>query len=227
MELKRKIISRESDSEGQSGEAQSSAPGKSGSERDQLISSVMSSLGGGGAGKAPADRESDGADREGKKDATPGSPLRRRLLMFGAPALGLVLVAAALLIYALGPNKAAPAPAPAPKPAGAVSITRPIPVPDYREMLNFLVAADIQGQKTVTAFRLEIGFQNAARYRSFKENNVIFRDTVYSYLLMQNMARQTAKSWHDVLGRDLVEYLGVKLPQSRADTVKLTQIESF
>ncbi|MCE5334537.1 MAG: hypothetical protein LLG06_08080 [Desulfobacteraceae bacterium] len=224
MELKRKIISRESEAE----KPDTAAQKDSGSERDKLIGSVMQSLAGDGGKGGGSQTGEPGEDEESRKAAAaPKLTLRRKLLLFGAPALCVVLVAAGFLVYKLAAKKADPESPPAGKLQGLVSITRPVPVPDFREMLNFLIAVDAQGRKTVTAFRLEVGFQSASRYRNFKENSVMFRDTVYAYLLKQNIARQTSKSWHEVLGRDLIEYIGAKLPQSRADTIKLTQIESF
>lgn len=226
MELKRKIISRESETENPNRESQGSGQGNPGGDRDQLINSVMQSLGGGNA-KIPDRPDDETEEHDEKKAPASKKPLRKKLLFIGVPALCLVLASAGLLVYRFASAKPAPGTPGQPKLEGMISIKRPIPVPDFREMLNFLVAADFQGQKMVTTFRLEIAFQNAGRYRNFKENNVVFRDTVYSYLLSQNMTRQTSKSWHDVLGRDLVEYIGAKLPQSRADSIRLTQIENF
>jgi hypothetical protein len=40
------------------------------------------------------------------------------------------------------------------------SIMRPIPLPDYREMLDFLLVYEVGGQKMITAMRMEVGFTN-------------------------------------------------------------------
>jgi flagellar basal body-associated protein FliL len=106
-------------------------------------------------------------------------------------------------------------------------IMRPVPLPDYREMLDFLLAYDIEGQKMITSLRVEIGYQSPARYQYFKEQNVAFRDTVYEFLLRQNMSGNSAKSWHSVLEKDLIDFLKVKLPQSSPDKIVLTQVENF
>jgi hypothetical protein len=107
------------------------------------------------------------------------------------------------------------------------SIMRPIPVPDYREMLDFLLVYEVEGQKMITAIRMEIGYQSPTRYQSFKEQNVAFRDTVYSFLLKQNLPGNSVKSWHGVLEKDLVDCLMVRLPQSYPDKILLTQVENL
>ena len=107
------------------------------------------------------------------------------------------------------------------------SIMRPIPMPDYREMLDFLLVYEVEGQKMITAIRMEIGYQSPMRYQNFKEQNVAFRDTVYSFLLKQNLPGNSVKSWHCVLEKDLVDCLMVRLPQSYPDKILLTQVENL
>jgi hypothetical protein len=107
------------------------------------------------------------------------------------------------------------------------SIMRPIPVPDYREVLDFLLVYEIDGQEMITAIRMEIEFQNPARYQNFKDENVAFRDTVYAFLLQQNLSRNTVKTWHSILEKDLLDCLKVKLPKSYADTIRLAQVENL
>ncbi len=107
------------------------------------------------------------------------------------------------------------------------SIMRPIPIPDYREMLDFLLVYEIEGQKMLTAIRMEIGYQSPLRYQNLKEQNVVFRDTVYSFLLKQNLSGNSVKSWHSVLEKDLADFLRVKLPQSYPDKILLTQVENL
>ncbi|MGO9417632.1 MAG: hypothetical protein ACLP51_21150 [Syntrophobacteraceae bacterium] len=107
------------------------------------------------------------------------------------------------------------------------SIMRPIPMPDYREMLDFLLVYDVEGQKMITALRMEMGYMSPMRYQNFKEQNVAFRDTVYSFLLKQNMPGNSVKSWHSVLENDLADFLRVKLPQGFPDKILLTQVEDL
>ncbi len=79
----------------------------------------------------------------------------------------------------------------------------------------------------ITAIRMEIGYQSPTRYQNFKEQNVAFRDTVYCFLLKQNLSRNSVKSWHSVLEKDLLDCLRVKLPQSYPDKILLTQVENL
>ena len=106
-------------------------------------------------------------------------------------------------------------------------IMRPVPVPDYREMLDFLLVYEVEGQKMVTAMRVEIVYQSPTRYQNFKEQNAAFRDTVYAFLLRQNLSGNSAKSWHSVLEKDLLDFLRVKLPQGFPDKIALTQVENL
>jgi hypothetical protein len=107
------------------------------------------------------------------------------------------------------------------------SIMRPIPVPDYREMLDFLLVYDVGGQRMITAIRMEIAYQSATRYQNFKEQNVSFRDTIYAFLLKQNLPGNSVKTWHSILEKDLLDSLKVRLPKSYPDNILLTQVENL
>jgi hypothetical protein len=107
------------------------------------------------------------------------------------------------------------------------SIMRPIPLPDYREILDFLLAYDVRGQRMLTALRMEVGYQSPARYLYFREQNVAFRDTIYAFMLRQNLSGNSVKSWHSLLEKDLLDFLRVKLPQGFPDTICLTQVEDL
>ncbi len=114
-----------------------------------------------------------------------------------------------------------------PKLEPVTSIKRPIPIPDYRETFDFLLLYEVEGQKTMTALRMEVSYQSPTRYQNFKEQIVLFRDTIYNFLLKQNPSRNTVQSWHSVVEKDLLDYLKAKLPQSCADTIQLTQVENL
>jgi hypothetical protein len=150
-----------------------------------------------------------------------------RIKRFGVPVLGLLLVAGASFLiikfkpYAMFSTNAAPRLDP------VTSIMRPIPMPDYRDTLDFLLAYEIGGTNMFIAIRMEVGFQNPTRYQNFKDQSVAFRDTVYSFLLLQNSSGNTVKSWHSVIEKDLLDYLRVTLPQSCADTIRLAQVENL
>jgi hypothetical protein len=149
----------------------------------------------------------------------------RKVLLLGSAALCLFLATAFLLIkfkahvllFANSLQRLEP----------VTSIMRPIPIPDYREMLDFLLVYEVEGQKMITAIRMEIGYQSPARYQNLKEQNVAFRDIVYSFLLRQNLSGNSVKSWHSVLEKDLADFLRVKLPQSYPDKILLTQVENL
>jgi len=107
------------------------------------------------------------------------------------------------------------------------NIKRPVPIPDYREILDFIILNETERNKTMVALRMEFAFHSPATYQNFKDQNVLFRDTVYSFLLRQNALKNTHGSWHTVVEKDLYEYLRVKLPQSKADQIRLTQVENL
>lgn len=106
-------------------------------------------------------------------------------------------------------------------------IMRPVPQPDYREMLDFLLVYEVEGQKMITAMRMEVGFQSPMRYQTFKEQSVVFRDVVYAFLLKQNLYENSVRSWHSVVEKDLPDCLRVRLPQSFPDRILLTQVENL
>ena len=93
--------------------------------------------------------------------------------------------------------------------------------------LDFLLVYEVEGQKMITAIRMEIGYLSPTRYQNFKEQNVAFRDTVYSFLLKQNIPGNSVKSWHSALENDLVDCLRMRLPQNYPDKILLTQVENL
>ncbi|HYA40622.1 MAG TPA: hypothetical protein VEF34_04935 [Syntrophobacteraceae bacterium] len=168
-----------------------------------------------------------GADDRGPAIAIFGRRLTRfRMVLLLAVALFIFLTGTAFLLVKL---KALHAPFTKglQKVEPVTSIMRPVPVPDYRDMLDFLLVYDVEGQKMVTSMRVEIGYQSPTRYQYFKEQSVAFRDTVYAFLLNQNLSGNSTKSWHSVLEKDLLDYLRVKLPQSSPDKITLTQVENL
>jgi len=171
----------------------------------------------------------DKSDSEIENDEAPSgaSPGRKRkLLLIAAPIAVVALIVTVLFYWKPGflggssdnaKNKVEP----------VTSITRPIPIPDYREMLDFLVLNEVEGQKTLTLFRMELAFHSPKRYQAFKEQTVQFRETIYSFLQKQNSNRNTSRSWQVLVEKDLLDYLRLKLPNSRADGLKLTQLENL
>jgi hypothetical protein len=152
-------------------------------------------------------------------------PFTGKAAIFGLPAL-IVVLGAGLFFVKFNPNipfhetrEQTPEP--------VISIKRPVPIPDYREILDFFILNETDRQKTMVALRMEFTFHSPAAYQVFKDENVHFRDTVYSFLLRQNALRNTRPSWHTVVEKDLFEYLRVKLPQSKADQIRLTQVENL
>lgn len=143
----------------------------------------------------------------------------KKVIMFGSPALCLLLAVAGFLFIKFKTHT--------PRLEPVTSIMRPIPLPDYREMVDFLLVYEIDGQKMITAIRMEVGYQSPTRYQNFKEQKVAFRDVIYSFLLKQNLSGNSVKSWHSVLEKDLLDCLRAKLPQSCADTIVLTQVENL
>jgi len=150
----------------------------------------------------------------------------KRILLFGPPALCLLLAVAGFLLIKFKTHTALFGLA-SPRLEHVTSIKRPIPLPDYREMLDFLLVYELDGQKMITAIRMEVGYQSPTRYQNFKDQKVAFRDEVYSFLLKQNLCGNSVKSWHSVLEKDLFDCLRAKLPQSYADTIVLTQVENL
>jgi flagellar basal body-associated protein FliL len=151
--------------------------------------------------------------------------LARKVVIFGIPALILVL-GTGFLLFKFGSGMHF-LKAPEQKLEPVTSVKRPVPIPDYREMADFIVLNETDRQKTMIALRMEFAFHSPAAYQNFKDQNVIFRDTVYSFLQRQNALRNTHTSWHTVVEKDLFEYLRVKLPQSKADQIRLTQVENL
>jgi hypothetical protein len=43
----------------------------------------------------------------------------------------------------------------------------------------------------------------------------------------QNLPRNNLKLWQSIIEKELLEYLKVKMPQSQADAIRLTQLENL
>jgi flagellar basal body-associated protein FliL len=228
-ELKKKILKRD-----QSATAESDSAKEPGSESGQT--------GGQGEGKK-AGPQSAGPElkrgnkagmpsqAEGENSAEDGSPkagswsFLKKALIFGVPAV--ILVLGAGLFFLKFRSTPAHHETPEQKLVPVTGIKRPVPIPDYREILDFIILNEAEGRRTMVALRMEFGFNNPSTYQNFKDQNVTFRDAVYSFLLRQNAQRNTPNTWHTVVEKDLFEYLRVKLPQSKADKIRLTQVENL
>jgi hypothetical protein len=228
MELKRKELGKdgkpeaEGKKESPSVAKQVSPPPGAGKEQHESPPAIEEAVSGDAASKG-------GADDVRPDEVAVGGRVwfgSGKILRFGAPTLFLLLVAAGILFMRFGAHTGF-CPSAQPRLEPVTSIMRPIPTPDYREVLDFLLVCDTDGQRMLTAIRIEIGFQNPTRHQNFKDHTVAFRDTVYSFLLQQNLSRNTVKSWQTILGQDLLDCLKVKLPQSYADMIRLVQVENL
>ena len=218
MELKRKELAEDAKAEaGQHDQANFRAKEDASGLREDLKEPLFRD------GEASSGNEGSGTGADNTRDESAVSGRKRslfkRVLMFGSPALCLLLAVAGFLFIKFKTHTARLEP--------VTSIMRPIPLPDYREMINFLLVYEIEGQKMITAIRMEVGYQSPTRYQNFKEQKVAFRDEIYSFLLKQNLPGNSEKSWHAVVEKDLLDCLKAKLPQSYADTIVLTQVENF
>jgi flagellar basal body-associated protein FliL len=232
-ELKKKILKRDqaaaTESEGvqgpgtETGEAGAPVEGKKAGTQ----SAGLGPRKGNKTDGVPAQAEDGKSDEEGLREA--GSwwkqAFLKKALIFGVPTVILAL-GAWLFFFKFGSNHHILEP-PEQKLVPVTGIKRPVPIPDYHEMLDFIILNETEGHKTMLALRMEFTFHNPATYQNFKEQNVVFRDMVYSFLLRQNALRNTSSSWHTVVEKDLFEYLRVKLPQSKADQIRLTQVENL
>jgi hypothetical protein len=198
--------------------------------------------------------ELDGAEEEGREDSLPGlddgapeeeqsaeaapSPSEakpakrgrvRMVLYFAVPLLCLASIAAVVVLKK--PDAAGKLLGSywktSQKPPIVTSITRPIPIPDHREMLDFFVLEETGGQKTITVFRMEIAFSSFSRYHDFKEHNIAFRNTIYAFLLAQDASKNNHRAWQEIVEKDLFDFLRAKLPDSKPDTLRLTQVENL
>ncbi len=234
MELKRKALGDEAKAKAKAKKAKGKSDGPSEAGEDVPARGALQEPDESGLDREEAISENAASateeDNTQPGEGTVSGPVKPRLakvLRFGAPALGLLLVAAGfffIMKFKVHTTLFANA---SPRLEPVTGIMRPIPVPDYREVLDFLLVYEIDSQKMITAIRMEVGFQNPTRYQNFKDQNVAFRDTVYSFLQQQNMSGNTIKSWHPIIEKDLLDYLKVKLPQSYADAIRLGQIENL
>ncbi len=170
------------------------------------------------------DGNSSGSEGEGAVDKKSGWTPRLWVLLVVCALLLCLLLAAIGLIIKLKKSESPPSVAPGVK--SAKTIIRPVPQLDYREMLDFLIVFKVQDQDMIAALRMEAGFDSMLRYANFKKKTVVFRDTVYNFLLRQNGADNSAKSWQSLLGKNLLDYRKVNLPDSCPDRISLTQVEN-
>jgi len=236
-ELKKKALKRETDTPSQDKpEVSGGKSAKRPADASRPGSNKPAAKGKAAAGAGPVaqstarepDREESSTEVAAAGKEKKQNLLSKKSILYTATALGVVLIVSTIYLFVSSntakSNLASDQPQ---KPEPVTSITRPIPIPDYREMLDFLVLNETQGQKTLTLFRMEVAYHSPTRYKNFKEQNVIFRDTIYSFLLMQNSSRNTTRSWHNVIEKELLDFIRVKLPQSHADGIKLTQVENL
>ncbi|MDR3557635.1 MAG: hypothetical protein P4L55_23005 [Syntrophobacteraceae bacterium] len=178
--------------------------------------------------KSPSAGDGQSSGSKGGESVVNKSGLSPRFLIILAGCSLLV----SLLLVAIGlrfitSKRVAPPPVAAATVKYITTMVRPVPQPDNREMLDFILVYDVQGRAMITALRMEAGFRSLPRFKSFEKNPVLFRETVYNFLLQQNAADNTAQTWRSVFGQNLLDYLRVKLPDSCPDIIRMTQIENL
>jgi flagellar basal body-associated protein FliL len=169
-----------------------------------------------------------GQNELGGEEST-GAKKMYRSPLFLAIALGSLVVVCLLAGAAALYVKSRKASTKIPKPTVKyiTTITRPVPLLKEREMLDFLITYQVQGREVVTALRMEAGFHSFAKHKKFQAQAVIFRQAVYNFLLTQNAANNSLKSWDSVFAKNLLDYLRGNLPQICPDTIRLTQLENL
>jgi hypothetical protein len=220
MELKRKKLKDAKKTQKEADAASRKGPSEF-QDLDELKKSVS-------AGEESDPRfDPEGYEAKGDGQQSDKSSKRSRLKkILPAVAAASIIVIAAGFAYRYK-NSILPSDKGPPKPEQVTSLLRPVPQPDYREMLDFLLAYELDGQTMMTALRMQVAFQSPARYQNFKEQTVAFRDIIYTFLLKQNMSGNSVKTWHSVVENDLLNYMMVRLPQSYPDKVLLTQVENL
>jgi len=103
-------------------------------------------------------------------------------------------------------------------------IKRPIVVPRHEEKLNFLVLASSPAGKNLLLMDLELKFSDDDRHKRFQEDIVLIRDLIFNFLATQRPRRNSEGDWGKIVGADLNGYIKSALPESRADTVRLSRL---
>lgn len=143
----------------------------------------------------------------------------KKMLMLGVPSLLLVAVVCTFAVRALVQDST-------PAPRQVVSqVRRQIVVPHFQDKAEFFLMANAQDGKNILFLSLELDFHSEEKYRSYQNDNTLFRDTVYRFLEAQHPPRNTLKDWQKIVQKDLTAHLHSALPGFRADQMRVSRLE--
>ncbi|MFP5213580.1 MAG: hypothetical protein ACLGPL_09395 [Acidobacteriota bacterium] len=116
---------------------------------------------------------------------------------------------------------------PAPVPEPVTIIRHDIEVPLYQESLDFFVLAESQEEKNILSMTIEFEFRNYSKLKNFRSDNVLVRDTVFQFLGSRHPVRNSSKEWQKIVQKELSAHLEATLPQSQADSMRITRMEKL
>jgi flagellar basal body-associated protein FliL len=146
----------------------------------------------------------------------------RKLLLIALPVLAVVGIGFGAFLYL----SAGPADAP-PEERPVTFLEKPISMAADRESLTFFVFPANQAKKNLVVLRIAFEFRNPANHQGFKKQNALFRDTVGGFLQKQQPQRHSMKYWQPLVETGLLEYLKGALPQSQADIIRVSKVETL
>ena len=156
----------------------------------------------------------------------------RKAVMIGVPAL--VLLLAGVFVVRLV-NRPSPPPPPVPLATFTAPVPRPtvtlirkaVDFPHYQEQVNFFLLAVAQEEKNILDLGLEFEFNRSDRHQHFVDENTLFRDVVYRFLLTRKPARNTIRDWQKIVQNDLADHIRSSLPQSQVDQIRVYRMEKL
>jgi hypothetical protein len=158
----------------------------------------------------------------------PGEALQRkppfysgRLFLFACFALALVLGSAGVL-YWNSENT--------PKPdrqtvLNTRGVRHPVPIPLHERSLEFLFLSVSQEGKDLLSLGVDLELEGNESRDFYTLNELLFRETIYAFLMRQKPSQNTYRSWQSILEKDLPEHLANTMLQCRIRTFTIVKLE--
>lgn len=100
-----------------------------------------------------------------------------------------------------------------------------VPVPLHERSLEFLFLSVSQEGRDLLSLGVDLELEGNPSRDFYTLNELLFRETIYAFLMRQKPSQNTYRSWQSILEKDLPEHLSNTMPQCRMRTFTIVKLE--
>ena len=186
------------------------------------IPSLDDGDGGGGAwqGGAASGQAEKVAPSGGLLDAIGGMTVSKVLILGVAVPLILAVLAG---IYMLLPSGGKTEPAKETTEVNKPAAKKPVPMPYHTEMMRLLIYSEAGDDKDFMELELQLVFFGEEGRDYYKSNELLFRNSVYDFMLLAKPKSNSWGGWNEVVSGELLGFLKERFPSAHVAKLTLEQ----